>query len=140
MIGNPDEKTYFPHKLLTNTQVANLGKNFAFKSLAGIKISRTQLSKIILPGGFLDRIPGPLLKTRLALMKKWIQLLGKDLLIPLGLFTAASATEARIHKKTLSSGHRPSDLALRYTTTSIILYDEKEDIMKIVQSRIIINW
>ena len=43
MIGNSDDETNFPHKLLlTNRQVANLRKAFAFD----IKLSKAQLNKM----------------------------------------------------------------------------------------------
>ena len=43
MIGNSDDETNFPHKLLlTNTQVANLRKTFANKSPTDIKVSKAQ--------------------------------------------------------------------------------------------------
>ena len=78
MIGNSDDQTNFPHKLLvTDRQVANLCRAFANH---------------------------PLLKTRLPLMKSLIQPLAKIVLIPLGL-TAAAAVDAGIHKKILGSGH-----------------------------------
>ena len=58
MIGNPNDETNFPHKLLlTNTQVANLRKAFANNSPVNIKLSQTQLSKVMQSGGFLGRIP-----------------------------------------------------------------------------------
>ena len=64
MIGNNENN--FPHKLwLTNRQVANLLKAFANHLLADIKLSKTELSKIIQPGGFLGRLLGALLKTGL---------------------------------------------------------------------------
>ena len=69
-------------------------------------------------GGFLGRLFGPLLKTRLPLMKNVIKPL-----IPLGLTAAASAADAGIHKKILGFGR----------TTLIISNDEMEDI-KIVKS------
>ena len=48
MIGNSDDETNFPHKLLlTNKQVANLRKAFANNLSADIKLSKTQLSKIV---------------------------------------------------------------------------------------------
>ena len=48
MVGNSDDETNFPHKLLlTNRQVANLSKAFANKSSTDIKLSKTQLSKMI---------------------------------------------------------------------------------------------
>ena len=52
MIG--DNETDFPHKLsLTNRQVANILKVFANNSSANIKLSKTQLSKMIQSVGFL---------------------------------------------------------------------------------------
>ena len=54
MTGNSNDETNFPHKLLlTNIQVANLRKAFANKSSADVKLSKTQLSKMIQSGGFL---------------------------------------------------------------------------------------
>ena len=48
MTGNSDDKTNFPHKLLlTNRQVSNLCKAFASYLSADIKLSKTQLSKIV---------------------------------------------------------------------------------------------
>ena len=62
MIG--DNETNFPHKLLlTNRQVSNLRKAFASHLSADIKLSKIQLSKIILSGGFLGRLLVLLLKT-----------------------------------------------------------------------------
>ena len=59
MIGNPNDETNFPHKLLlTNTQVLNLRKAFANKSSTDIRLSKTQLSKMIQSGGFLGRLLG----------------------------------------------------------------------------------
>ena len=98
MIG--DNETNFPHKLLlTNRQVVNLCKIFTNKSSTNIKLSETQLSKMIQSGGFLGRLPGPLLKTGLPLIKNVIKPLAKSILIPLGLTAAASAASAGIHKK-----------------------------------------
>ena len=98
MIG--DNETNFPHQLLlTNRQVANIRKAFANNSSADIKLSKTQLSKMIQSGGFLGRLLGPLLKTGLPLIKNVIKPLVKSVLIPLGLTAAASAADAGIHKK-----------------------------------------
>ena len=100
MIGNSDDETNFPHKLLlTNRQVANLRKAFANKSSTDIKLSKTQLSKMIQSGGFLGRLLGPLLKTGLPLIKNVIKPLAKSVLIPLGLTAAASAADAGTHKE-----------------------------------------
>ena len=69
MIG--DNETNFPHEvLLTNRQVANLRKAFTNNKSIDIKLSKTQLSKMIQSGGFLSRLLGPLLKTGLPLIKK----------------------------------------------------------------------
>ena len=96
MIG--DNEINFPHKLLsTNRQVVNLCKTSAKKSSTDIKLSKTQLSKMIKSGGFLGR----LLKTGLPLIKNVIQLLAKSVLIPLGSNATASAADAGIHKKIL---------------------------------------
>ena len=50
-------------------------------------------------GGFLGKLLGPLLKTGLPLIKNVINPLTKSVLIALGLTAAASAADARIHKK-----------------------------------------
>ena len=100
MIGNSDDETDFPHKLLlTNRQVANLRKGFSNYLSTDIKLPKTQLSKMIQLRGFLGRLLGSLLKTGLPLMKSVIQPLAKSVLIPLGLTAAASAADAGIHKK-----------------------------------------
>ena len=127
MVGNSNDNTNFPHELLlTNRQVANIRKAFAKNTSTDIKLSKTQLSKMIQSGGFLGRLLGPLLKTGLSLIKSVIKPLAKSVLIPLGLTAAASAADAGIHKKILGSGHN--------NTTLIILNDEMDDILKIVKS------
>ena len=76
MIG--DNETNFSHKLLsTNRQVANLRKSFANHSSANIKLSKTQLSKMIQSGGFIGRLLGPLIKTGLPLISNVIKPLAK---------------------------------------------------------------
>ena len=123
MIG--DDETNFPHKLLlTNRQVSNLRKAFADKSSTDVKLSRTQISRMIQSGGFLGRRLTSLLKTGLPLIKNVIKPLTKSVLIPLGLTAAVSAADAEIHKKILGSG----------TTTLIISNDEMKDIIRIVKS------
>ena len=120
MIGNSDNETNFPHELLlTNRQVAILRKTFTNYLLTDIKLSKTQLSKMIQSGRFLGRLLGPLLKPGLPLIKNAIEPLAKSVLIPLGL-----ATDAGVHIKFLSSE----------STTLIISNEELEDIMKIVKS------
>ena len=77
MIG--DNVTNFPHKLLlTNRQVSNLRNSFANNSSTDIKLSKTQLLKMIQSGGFLSRLLGPLLKTGLPLIKNVIKPLAKS--------------------------------------------------------------
>ena len=68
MVG--DNESNFPHKLLlTNRQVANLRKTFANYLSTDIKLSKTQLSKMIQSGRSLSRLLGLLLKTGLPLIK-----------------------------------------------------------------------
>ena len=61
MIGNSNDQANFPHELsLTNRQAANLRKAFSNYLSADIKLSKTQLSKMIQSGAFLGRLLGPL--------------------------------------------------------------------------------
>ena len=125
MIGDSNDEANFPHQLLlTNTQVSNLGKAFANNSSANIKLSKTQLSKMIQSGGFLGKLLGPLLKTGLPLISNVIKPLPKSVLIPLGLTAATSAADAGIHKKILGS----------VNTTLIVSNSDMEDLIEIVKS------
>ena len=127
MVGNSNDNTNFPHELLlTNRQVENIRKAFANHSSTDVKLSKTHLSKMIQSGGFLGRLLGPLLKTGLPPMKSVIKPLAISVLIPLGLTAAASAADARIHKKILGSGHK--------NTSLIISNDEMDEILKTVKS------
>ena len=108
--------------MLSNRQVVNLYKHFANYLSTDIKLSKTQLFKMIQSGGFLGRFLGLLPKTGLPLKKNVIQPLAKSVLIPLGLTAAALVADAGIHKKILGSSHN----------TAIISNDEMEDIIKIV--------
>ena len=100
MVG--DDETNFPYKLLlTNRQVANLCKASVNHLLTDIKLSKTQLCKMIQSRGFLGILLGPLLKSGLPSIKNVIKPLAKSILIPLELTAAASAADARIHKKNL---------------------------------------
>ena len=130
MIGNSDHNTNFPHELLlTNRQVANLRKAFAKNTSTDIKLSKTQLSKVMQSGGFLGRFLSPLLRIGLPLMKSVIKLLAKIVLVPLGLTAvaaAAAAVDARIHIRILGSGHNNN-------TILIIWNDQMGDILKIVK-------
>ena len=89
-----------------------------------LKLSKAKINKIIQSGEFLGKLFGPLLKTGLPLIKNVIKPLAKSVLIPLGLTAAASAADARIHKKILGSG----------TTTLIISNEDINDIIKILQA------
>ena len=125
MVGYSDDEANFLRKLLlTNRQVANLRKAFANYFETYIKLSKTQLSKMVPSGGFLGRLLDPLLKTGLRSMKNVIKPLAENVLIPLGLTAAASAADAGIHEKILGSGN----------TTLIISNDETGDIIKRVKS------
>ena len=79
--------------------------------LTDIKLSTTQILKIIQSGGFnlLSKIAGPLMKDAVPL--------AKNILAPLGI-TAAASIDAGIQKKIHSSG-----------TTIIISNEEMNDIM-----------
>ena len=96
MVSNSNDNTNFPHELLlTNRQVANIRKAFANHSSIDIKLSKTQLSKMIQSEGFLgnllDKLAGPLMKVAMPL--------AKNLLAPLGLSAAMSAIDGSIKKK-----------------------------------------
>ena len=126
MIGDYNGEANFPHELLlTDRQVSSIRKAFSNNSLADIKFSKIQLSKMIESGGFLGKLLGPLLKTGLPLIKSVINQLVKSVLIPLGLAAVASAADAGIHKKILGSGGH---------TTLIMSNKDMEDLTKIVKS------
>ena len=118
MIGNSDDETNFPDKLLlTNRKLANLLKAFANHTLTDIKLSKEQLTKMQ-KGGFL-RFLAPLLKYGLPVLKSVIKPLGI-----LGVTAAASAKDAAINKKILGSG----------TATLIISNDEINEILETSKS------
>ena len=116
---------YIPHKLLLITrQKTKLRHAFNNNMSTDIKLSTSQISKIIQSREFLGRLLGLLLKIGLQLIKNVIKPLWKIILIPLGLTAAVSAADAGIHKKILGSG----------TITLIISNEEMNDIMKIVEA------
>ena len=113
MIG---DETNFPHKLLlADRQVSRSRKAFANNLSGTIKLSKTQLSRIAQSGGFISRLIGTLLKVGLPFRK--------NVLMPLRLTSAASATDATIEKKIYESG-----------MIILIISNEETDIMKIVKS------
>ena len=122
MVGNSNDNTNFPDDLLlTNRQVANIRKAFANHSSTDIKLSKTQLSKMIQSGGFLGKLLGKLAGS----LMKVAMPVAKNVLAPLGLSAALSAIAGSIKKKKmLGSG----------VTTLIISNDEMDDILKIVKS------
>ena len=75
-------------------------------------------------------------------MKTVLKLLAKCILIPLGLITRVSATDAAIPNKMFGPGTRPSDLARE--TRLIISTEEMNDIMKkakpLEESDLLIKW
>ena len=81
------------HELLLNTrQKTKLRNAFNTKMLIDINFSKAQISKIIQSGGFLrsllSKFTGPLMKVAVPS--------AKNILAPLGITAAASATDARI--------------------------------------------
>ena len=106
--------------LLTTGQKAKQRNAFNSNMSTDLKLSKTQISKIIQSGGFLgsvlSKLAGPLMKVAISL--------AKNVLAPLGITAAASAIDARIKKKIHGSG----------TTTLTTSNEEMNDIMKIVQA------
>ena len=97
MIGDSDEESNFPYKLLlTDRQVLRLCKAFANNSSANVKLSKTQKSKIVKSEEFLGSLLRPLLKPGFPLMKNPLKPLSKSVLIPLRLTAGASAADAGI--------------------------------------------
>ena len=132
VFGDSNDEKKFPHKLLlTNTQIWKLRKAFPNNSAANTNLSKPQLHKIGQSGGFLGRLLGLLLKNRLPLTGNLPKPISKNVLIPLGLTTAASATDEAINKKMFGSGRvakifdraRLSELALH---TAFLQYNNFE--------------
>ena len=104
MVTNSNDNTNFPHKLLlTNRQVANIRKAFAKNTSTDIKLSKAQLSKMIQSGGFLGNLLG---KLAVPLMKVAMPL-AKNVLAPLGISAAMSATDGSIKKRCLFQEQQP---------------------------------
>ena len=97
-----------------------------------VKLSKNQISKIILSERFLGRLLEPLMKVGLLLMKNVLGQLAKSMLITIRLTTPLSALDTGVHNNILGSGASgPSVLG---TTTLIISNKEMEEIMKIDKS------
>ena len=114
---NKDER---PHELLLttrqNTKLRNALNN---NSATDIKLSKTQIKKIIQSGGFLgkllSKLVGPLMKVAMPL--------AKNVLAPLGLTAAMSAIDGSIQKKIHGSGVK-----------LIIEQEDMNDIIKIIKA------
>ena len=110
MVGNSDDETNFPHKLLLiNRQTLSLRKAFNNHTSADIKFSKAHLTKMQ-KGRFL-RFLMSLLKSGLPFLKSAVK--------PLGM------SDAAVNKKILGSGNH---------TTLIISNDDMQDLLKIVKS------
>ena len=101
MVSNSNDNTNFPQELLlTNRQVANIRKAFAKNTSTDIKLSKSELSKMIESGGFLGnllgKLAGPLMKVAMPL--------AKNVLAPLGISAATSAIDGSIKKRCLVQG------------------------------------
>ena len=108
-----------PHELLLTTQKTKLRNAFNNNMSTDLKLSKAQISKIILSGGFL----GSLLSKLTGQLMKVAVPLAKSILVLLEITAAASAIDAGIQKKIHGSG----------TTSLIISNEEVNDIMKIVK-------
>ena len=105
--------------LLTTGQKVKLRNAFNNNMSTDLILPKAQISKIIQSGGFLaslSKLAGPLMKLAVPL--------AKNILTPLKIAAAASATDAGIQKKIHGSG----------ATTLIISNKEINCIMKIVQA------
>ena len=104
MVSNSNNNSNFPQELLlTNRQVANIRKAFAKNTSIDIKLSKTQLSKMMQSGGFLGnlsgKLAGPLMKVSMPL--------AKNVLAPLGLCAAMSALMEVLKKRCLVLERQP---------------------------------
>ena len=102
-IGNKNlNKVDLLHKLfLTQTKINKLKEKVGNNLSTDIKLSKAQINKFIKDGGALESILAKLLPK---LIKPALSL-GKNLLAPLGLNVAMSATDAAVQKKVHSSGN-----------------------------------
>ena len=90
-----------PHELLlTSRQKQKLRNAFSNNMSTNLKLSKTQILKVIQSGGFLgslvSKLAGPLMKVAIPL--------AKNDLGPIGITAAASAIDAGIQKKIHGSG------------------------------------
>ena len=114
------KKDEHPHEfLLTSRQNTKLRNALNNNSATDIKLSKTQIKKIIQSGGFLgkllSKLAGPLIKVALPLTK--------NVSATLGLTAAMSAIDRSIQKKIHGSGVK-----------LIIEQEDMNDIMKIIEA------
>ena len=114
------------HELfLTQTQINKLRKNIENNMSTDIKFSKAQINKLIKEGGAL----GTILVRFLPKLIKPALSLGKNILAPLGLSAAMSATDAAIQKNVHGSGNSKN------SGTKTVRFSNKDlnDITKIVK-------
>ena len=114
---NKDE---LPHELLLTTRQNTKLRNAINNSLAtDIKLSKSQIKKLIQSGGFLgkllSKLAGPLMKVAMPL--------AKNVLAPLGLTAAMSAIDGGIQKKMRGEGIK-----------LIIGQEDMNDVIKIIEA------
>ena len=122
------DKNAFPNNLLlTNRKVASLSKAFANSWSKDIKSAKTQLSKIMQLGVFLDRLLGPLIKES-AIDEKCADIIGKKCIGTIRISSRSLNSRCRNWKKYYCLG----PLTLHQHN---YLYQTKKirDIVKIVQ-------
>ena len=113
-------KEDLPHELLLTTRQNTKLRHAINNNLStDIKFSKVQIKKIIQSGGFLgkllSKLAGPLMKVAMPL--------AKNVLAPLGLTAAKSATDGSIQKKIRGDGVK-----------LIIEQEDMNDIMKIIEA------
>ena len=82
MVGDSNDETNFPHKLLlANIQVSRIRKAFENNKSANIELLKTQISKIVQSGGFLGKRLGLLIRVGIPLMKNVLAPLAKSVLM-----------------------------------------------------------
>ena len=74
MVGDYNDEVNFPHKLLlTNTQVSKICKSFVKPSSVDINFSKSQLSKTVKLGGFLDALVQAVISAGVNAIKKEVK-------------------------------------------------------------------
>ena len=124
-IRNFDKDEHLHELLLATRQNTKLRNALNNNSATDIKLSKTQIKKIIQSGGFLgkllSKLAGPLMKVALPL--------AKNVLAPLGLTAAMSTIDGSIQKKIHGSG-----VTEGAGVKLIIEQEDMNDIMKIIEA------